>query len=245
MKNTPNSPTQQKATVLLFETGQYPKTIEIAAKPSGLVKALGGEFDVLYPFENDLCVVCRADAYEVGLPVNRALRALDIRKEMTYSELCAAFREQESKKTDRHLLGHILFSEDSFAKPYSEAERTYIVSSNNKAFIPGMGGYSIYGSSLDGSDSCVRLEGYMAAERGGSKGWKIERCHLVEPGKEVLQVMYGPFLICDGSNQRIQSLSDFDRHMLSDKYHYPEQIKEVGGKVEFETYRPQCFREDR
>ena len=245
MNNIPNAQTQQKATVLLFEPGKYPKTIEIDGKPSGLVKALGGEFDISYPFGNDLCVACRADAYAIGMPVNRAIRAPDVRKEMTYGELCSVFRQQEGKGADQHLLGHILFTEDSFTKPYSEAERTYIVSSNNKAFIPGMGGYSIYGSSLDGSDVCVRLEGYMAAERGGSSGWKIERCHLVEPSKDILEVMYGPFLICDGSNQRINSLSEFDRHMLLDKYHYPESFKEVGGKVELAAYRPQRSREDR
>ena len=85
----------------------------------------------------------------------------------------------------------------------------------------------------------------MAAEKGGSKGWKVERCHLVEPGKEVLEVMYGPFLICNGSDKRIQSLSDFDRYMHLDKYHYPECFKEVGGKVELATYRPQRSREGR
>ena len=64
----------------------------------------------------------------------------------------------------------------TLTKPYSVEERTYIVSSNNKAFQPGMGGYSIYGSSLDGSDVCCRLDGYMANEHGGENGWKIERC---------------------------------------------------------------------
>ena len=41
-----------------------------------------------------------------------------------------------------------------------------------------MGGYSIYGSALDGTDPCVRLEQYMAVERGGKNGWKIERCYV-------------------------------------------------------------------
>ena len=41
-----------------------------------------------------------------------------------------------------------------------------------------MGGYSIYGSSLDGTDPCVRLEQYMSVERGGKNGWKIERCYV-------------------------------------------------------------------
>ena len=70
--------------------------------------------------------------------------------------------------------GYIVFSRDSFDMPYSEQSRTYVVSSNNKAFISGAGGYSIYGSCLDGTDQCVRLEGYMR----GENAWKIDRCYM-------------------------------------------------------------------
>ena len=57
--------------------------------------------------------------------------------------------------------------------------RTYAVSSDNKAFRPNIGGYSIYASSLDGSDPCVRLEQYMASEYGGKNGWQIERYYMM------------------------------------------------------------------
>ena len=53
---------KEKATVLLFEAGKYPKTVTIDAIPSGLYKAIGGEFNILYPFGNDICVACRAGA---------------------------------------------------------------------------------------------------------------------------------------------------------------------------------------
>ena len=235
----------EKATVLLFEPGKYPKTVTIDAIPSGLHKAIGGEFNIIYPFGNDICVVCRADAQTAGLKTNRALRSADQRTEMTYGQLTSAFYAQESKMEDKHLLGHVVFTQDSFTKPYSEASRTYVISSDNKAFIPGMGGYSIYGSSLDGTDVCVRLEGYMAAEKGGKDGWKIERCYLVEPGKEIQLSMRGPFLICDGSDQRIKSLSEIDRHMLHDKYYLPERVAEKAGYIEVETYRPSRDRNDR
>lgn len=49
---------------------------------------------------------------------------------MTYGQLVSAFYEQESKKDGKHLLGHVIFSQDSFTRPYSEATRTYIISSN-------------------------------------------------------------------------------------------------------------------
>jgi len=104
-------------------------------------------------------------------------------EKITYAELAAAFREHErtrNPKTGDHLHGAIVFTEDSFTAPYSLEARTYLLSSNNKAYIPHMGGYSIYASAADGSDPMVRLEGYMAEERGGPDGWKVDYCYLTK-----------------------------------------------------------------
>ena len=109
--------------------------------------------------------------------------------DMPYHEMIKLFRAAERAK--QSVSGYIVFTADSFEKPYVEDARTYGVSSNNKAFQEGMGGYSIYGSSLDGTDPCVRLERYMAVEKGGKDGWKIERCYMmsdvVEQTKPLLQ----------------------------------------------------------
>lgn len=99
---------------------------------------------------------------------------------ITYAELCKIFRDHEATRPDKHLTAHIVFTEDTWPIKYPLESRTYSVSSDNKAFIPGMGGYSIYGHSLDGTDLCVRLERYMAAEHGGKKGWKVDYCYLVD-----------------------------------------------------------------
>ncbi len=115
---------------------------------------------------------------------------------MTYSEMTAKFRAVESKGD--HLTGYIIFTPDSFLDPYSEKSRTYCVSSNNKAYIAGMGGYSIYGSCLDGTDPCLRLEAYMANEKGGSEGWKIERCYCMSDDLERI----APLLKSDKSRER-------------------------------------------
>ena len=96
---------------------------------------------------------------------------------MTYRALRSYFHAAERK--GQHLTGYIVFSPASFEKEYSVESRTYVVSSDNKAYRPNMGGYSIYASSLDGSDPCVRLEQYMAAEHGGKDGWQIERCYMM------------------------------------------------------------------
>ena len=110
---------------------------------------------------------------------------------ITYSELCSAFRARESANQclpyheHKHLSGCIVFTEDSFNKPYSLEARTYAVTSDNKAYQPNMGGYSIYGSAIDGSDPLIRLERYMAAEKGGKDGWKVDYCYLTgDNGKE-------------------------------------------------------------
>ena len=96
---------------------------------------------------------------------------------MTYSAMRNYFRTAERAR--QHLTGYIVFSQASFTKEYSVESRTYVVSSDNKAFQPNMGGYSIYASAMDGSDPIVRLEQYIAVEYGGKDGWQIERCYMM------------------------------------------------------------------
>ena len=55
---------------------------------------------------------------------------------MTYAELKNAFRELKHGSPRKDLTAHIIFTEDSFAKPYPLLSRTYSVSSANKAFGP-------------------------------------------------------------------------------------------------------------
>lgn len=93
--------------------------------------------------------------------------------ELSYQKLSEIF----NYVNDTHkspVSGYIVFTQDSFDKPYSEQSRTYVVSSDNKAYIAGAGGYSIFGSCLDGSDQNIRLELYMH----GDNAWKIERCYM-------------------------------------------------------------------
>lgn len=82
-----------------------------------------------------------------------------------------------SKGTDKHCTMVAVISEDSFDKKYTLDERSYRFSNDNKAFISGMGGYSIFAGSLDGSDPCVRLEQYLEDE-GNKNGWKVEYVYI-------------------------------------------------------------------
>ena len=108
-----------------------------------------------------------------------------------YYAMAKTFRKHETHNAElkaqgiperelKHLTAHILITEDSFTEKYSQEALTYVVSSNNKAYLPNMGGYSVYGSCLDGSDPFIRLEAYLACERGPEDGWKVELCYPVE-----------------------------------------------------------------
>lgn len=101
--------------------------------------------------------------------------------DMKYTELKKLFSVHESHYPQSHLTGYITFS--SFGptnkKEYPWESRTYLVSSNNKAFQPNKNGYSIFGSCLDGTDQCVRLEQYIQEEYGGKDGWVVEDCGIV------------------------------------------------------------------
>ena len=98
---------------------------------------------------------------------------------MTYSEVKQIFQELKRNSPKEDLTAHITFTEDSFAKIYPLLSRTYSVSSDNKAFWPNMGGYSIFGYCLDGTDQGVRLDWYMA-EEGNPGGWQVEDCYILE-----------------------------------------------------------------
>lgn len=133
---------------------------------------------------------------------------------MSYSELTSMFRKAEDE--GKHIGGYITFTEDSFDKIYPLESRTYGVSSNNKAFRSGMGGYSIYGSSLDRTDMNVRLERYMYNEHGGADGWKIERCYIKESVPIVNQIIADNFIVAYTPNGE-NHLSDITQELI-DKY---------------------------
>ena len=98
---------------------------------------------------------------------------------MNYGELKQIFRKLKAISPRDDLTAHIIFTEDSFAKEYPLLSRTYSISSDNKAFWPNMGGYSIFGNCLDETDQGVRLDYYMAEER-DINGWKVEDCYILE-----------------------------------------------------------------
>lgn len=107
---------------------------------------------------------------------------------MKYSELRAAFYQHEETRPEQHLTAIIVFTEDSFDRRYPRLGRSYITSSNNKAYQPNMGGFSVFASCLDGTDPGVRLEWHMEAH-GNPGGWKVEDCYILEQMRDVAAIL--------------------------------------------------------
>ena len=225
--------------VVLVEPEKPARAAKITATLEGMQAVVGGDIEPFYPFEEQVCIVCNEEGKLIGLPLNRAVYAYEEQQvDMTYSELAAQFRAQERSGTGRHMLGYIVFTEDSFTEPYTEEQRTYVVSSDNKAYRPKMGGYSIYASSLDGADKMVRLEQYMAAEHGGKDGWKVERCYTKLQTREMIEIMAGTFFICDCSGENFGSLSEEQLKKYTEMFKQPERFLRVNGEIFAVPYTP-------
>ena len=224
-----------KISVLLVEPNKYPKMIEIDDTLEAMQTVVGGDIEEYMPFEDEVAIVCHEEGKLIGLPPNRAVYAEPETVELTYSELADRFRNAESEGK-KHLTGYIIFSQESFNKPYDERSRTYAVSSDNKAFKAGLGGYSIYGSCLDGSDPCVRLDGYMR----GENAWKIEKCYLKEAFREMLDIICGKFFICHApyEAERFQSLPPDLAEKYREKFQYPERFTRINDKIVAVPFKP-------
>ena len=218
-----------------MEPNKYPKMIEIDDTLEAMQAMVGGDIEEYMPFEDEVAIVCHEEGKLIGLPPNRAIYAEPETVELTYSELADRFRNAESEGK-KHLTGYIVFSQESFNKPYDEKSRTYAVSSDNKAFKAGLGGYSIYGSCLDGSDPCVRLDGYMR----GENAWKIEKCYLKEASREMLDIICGKFFICHApyEAERFQSLPPDLAEKYREKFQYPERFARINDKIVAVPFKP-------
>lgn len=206
-------------TVLLVEPNQPPRTIQTEDTLEALQKLVGGYIEMLMPFDDDVAIICNEEGKINGLPLNRPIY-LEHRKNISYKEMVNIFMENE-KKGGNPITGYIVFSQENFSKKYTEIERTYEVSSRNKAYNPSLCGYSIFGNCLDHKDVNVRLDGYMADEKGGPNGWKIERCYLKDSGKrQLIDVIAGTFFICyaPDDSDSFQSLPEDKIKKYSDMF---------------------------
>ena len=216
--------------VVMLEPDKVARITEIPSGLAGLQQTVDGYIEAIYPFEEeDVCLICNEEGKVQGLPLNRAVRYADTITEMSYPELCAYLREAAEKGEQQ--TAYITFSQDSFSEPYSEEARTYAVSSNNKAFLPNMGGYSIFGYCMDGSDPCARLDHCMADEHGGKDGWKIERCYTKEKGP-ILDIIAGKCFICGCGGENFGSLTEAQATKYANMFKNPEHFFYLDGELQ-------------
>lgn len=231
--------------VVLLEPGKLARITEIGCSLEKMQAIVGGDIEAMYPFEEEVCIICNEEGKLNGMALNRAIRAEEAEVDMSYGEMVSRFREAECHGNGKHLTGYVVITEDSFNESYPVESRTYAISSDNKAFQPNMGGYSIYASAIDGSDPMVRLEGYLAVEKGGANGWKIERCYMKEQSREILDIIAGPCFICDCSGPNYGSLSEEQLKRYLAKYRYPEDFVRIGGEIVPVPYKPKNKEQDR
>jgi len=74
----------------------------------------------------------------------------------------------------------IVFTENSFKKIYPLESRSYEVTSNEKAFVKGMIGFSIFANCFDGTDKGVNLVNYMFYCDNAADNWKVDYCYIIE-----------------------------------------------------------------
>lgn len=224
-----------KISVLLVEPNKYPKMIEIDDTLEAMQVVVGGDIEEYMPFEDEVAIICNEEGKVNGLTPNRAVYGEPQAVEMTFAEMRSRFCEAENEGKE-HLSGYIVFTQDSFDKPYDERSRTYGVSSNNKAFQSSMGGYSIFGSCLDGTDPCVRLDGYMF----GENAWKIEKCYMMEPSREMLDIICGKFFITYApfDAEKFQSLPPDLAEKYREKFKYPERFMRVNNEIVAVPFKP-------
>lgn len=59
--------------VLLIEPGKYPKMIEIENTLEAKQKLVGGNIEMLMPFEDEVAIICNDEGKIIGLPENRGV----------------------------------------------------------------------------------------------------------------------------------------------------------------------------
>lgn len=100
-------------------------------------------------------------------------------EKITWEELCNIFYKHNADRPisqfgdKQRLKAVVVFKQGPwFNDEYSETQRSYAFSSDNKFFIPGMGGNSIYADCLDGTEKCIRIDWYLDK-------WEIDHCYLM------------------------------------------------------------------
>lgn len=213
-----------KIHVVLLEPGKLARETDIDCSLEGLWNAVDGRIEYIRLSDDPPCGLILNEEGKLRPNWRNRVIPYEIMTEVevSYAELTEAFRNAE--RCGYHLSGQITFTPDSFNEPYSEKQRTYCLSSNNKAFQPNMAGYSIFASCLDESEHGVRLDRLMAAETGDEKGWKVERCVLKTFEREGRDYIAGTGIICGEDGENFASLAPDQCKFYLEAFKKPEYV---------------------
>ena len=70
----PESSPENTIEVLMVQPGPYPRMERIGADPRSLQKAVDGDIQAVYPYDDAVALICGEEAKLEGKPLNRALR---------------------------------------------------------------------------------------------------------------------------------------------------------------------------
>ena len=73
-ERAPESSPENTIEVLMVEPGQYPRMERIGADLRSLQKAVDGDIQAVYPYDDAVALICGEEAKLEGKPLNRALR---------------------------------------------------------------------------------------------------------------------------------------------------------------------------
>ena len=74
--------------ILSVEPGKVPEAKEISGSLREMQELVGGPIQVIYPFEEQVALVCNEEGLSLGLPANRGLRVSDGK---LYDIICGTF----------------------------------------------------------------------------------------------------------------------------------------------------------
>lgn len=101
--------------MVLLEPGKLARVADIDASLEGCSAWWAATSKGFYPYEEQVCIVCNDEGKINGLDLNRAIRGKSLPTWATESSRLS-FRKRSAAE---HRTGYIVFTEDSFDKPYS------------------------------------------------------------------------------------------------------------------------------
>ena len=101
----------EKITCIVVDAERKPKVVQIEKSLESYQKVVGGYIEVVYPFDDNVGIVCNEDGIGMGLPLNRALHVEgELRdKGEVYDVIKGKFEEQQDKYLKRFEFAEIFF----------------------------------------------------------------------------------------------------------------------------------------